>query len=239
MGKSTFVDGDPSQNILGTIITAALMNALNNHRHDGLDIDGHGALDYAASTGSANAYAIALSPPLLAYIPGMPIIFKANIANTSASSLNINGLGAKYIKKNINQDLEAGDIKDGQLCLVVYDGINLILLNNQLGSSTQYWYAADGVSGKQSVNFSQFGSGNGYQTFPGGFIIQWGTASVLSTGTGILFPITFPTACYGVYAVDGGFIAGQTFGATSITLNGFTGWNNTGAEGMRYLAIGR
>ena len=47
MPKTTFVDGDPSNNILGTILTAAFLNALNNHRHSGANEDGAGALDYA------------------------------------------------------------------------------------------------------------------------------------------------------------------------------------------------
>jgi microcystin-dependent protein len=42
MSKTVFVDGDPSQGIVGTKVTATFLNALNNHRHLGLDEDGDG-----------------------------------------------------------------------------------------------------------------------------------------------------------------------------------------------------
>jgi len=139
MSKQTFIDGNPSLGILGSIVTAAFLNALNNHRHTGRDIDGDGALDYAVSTGSANAYVLTLSPALDAFINGMPIIFKANFTNTGAATININGLGAKTMKKNFNQDLVADDIQSGQIVMAIYDGTNfqvLLVKNN-------FFYAAD------------------------------------------------------------------------------------------------
>jgi hypothetical protein len=38
--KTNFVNGDPSQGILGTIVDAAWLNKVFNHRHTGLDEDG-------------------------------------------------------------------------------------------------------------------------------------------------------------------------------------------------------
>ena len=38
--------------------------------------------------------------------------------------MNVNGLGAKAIKKLHNQALETGDIESGQLILLQYDGTN-------------------------------------------------------------------------------------------------------------------
>jgi microcystin-dependent protein len=52
----------------------------------------------------------------------MPISFKAANANTGAATLNVDGLGAVAIKKNVNKDLSAGDIAAGQIIIVVYDG---------------------------------------------------------------------------------------------------------------------
>lgn len=124
MAKTAFVNGNPAQGILGTVVTAEFLNAVNNHHHTGRDVDGEGALPYAADTGAADAYAIALDPALSGYITGMPIFFKAANANTGASTLDINGLGTKSIKKSTDVDLVAGDIKAGQIVLVVYDGVN-------------------------------------------------------------------------------------------------------------------
>lgn len=130
MSKTTFIDGDSSQSILGTIVTAAFLNMLNNQRHTGRDIDGEGALDYAVATGSANAYAITLTPALDAYIPGMPIVFKANHENTGAATLNVDALGALSLKKYGARALGAGDIKNGQIVVGIYDGTNIQIISD-------------------------------------------------------------------------------------------------------------
>jgi hypothetical protein len=124
MPKTNFVDGNPSQGILGTVVPADFLNALNKHYHTGLDEDGHGALPYAADTGTANAYVVNLNPDLAQYVSGMPVFFKAANNNTGTSTIDINGLGSKMIKKNISQDLAAGDIQAGQIVMVLYDGVN-------------------------------------------------------------------------------------------------------------------
>jgi len=144
MGKTVFVNGDPSQGIQGTVVTAEFLNAVNNHRHRGLDQDGDGALDYAVATGSGGAYAITLTPAMDAYIAGMPIVFKANHANTGAATLAVCGMTAQAIKKNIDEDLAAGDIENGQLVVVIYDGTNFQFVTVVPGSSVpagaiMYW----------------------------------------------------------------------------------------------------
>jgi len=118
MPKTIFDDTPPQ----GTIVTAAFLNAVNNHRHSGADADGAGVLDYAVDTGSGNTYVITLSPALTAHVAGMPIVFKATHANTGAATLNVNGLGAKSLKKYGANNLEAGDIVSGQIVTVIYDG---------------------------------------------------------------------------------------------------------------------
>lgn len=129
MAKTTFIDGNPSLGILGTQVLAAFLNSLNNHRHTGRDIDGEGALDYAETTGSDNAYMLTLSPALDAYIAGMPIYFKASFTNTGAATININSLGAVALKKHVSDVLEAGDILIGKIYVCVYDGTNLQIIN--------------------------------------------------------------------------------------------------------------
>lgn len=87
--------------------------------------------DYVVDTGSANAYAIAPSPAISAYTTGQIFSFKAVNANTTTSTLNVNGLGLKTIKKNdgtIASDLRAGDILAGQIVMVEYDGTNFQLI---------------------------------------------------------------------------------------------------------------
>src|ERR1051326_5902443 len=83
---------------------------------------------YLVDTGTANAYAIALRPAITAYTTGLTLRFQAINANTGASTLAVNGLAAKTIKKGVIVDLEAGDILANQIITVIYDGTNFQLL---------------------------------------------------------------------------------------------------------------
>jgi len=78
----------------------------------------------ATDTGTANAHVIALSPAITAYAAGQAITFKSNNASTTTSTVNVNGLGVKTIKKKHDKNIEAGDIEDGSIVTVVYDGTN-------------------------------------------------------------------------------------------------------------------
>lgn len=48
MAKTVFIDGNPSLGILGTIVTAAFLNLIFNHKHDGLNQDGSAPIDEVA-----------------------------------------------------------------------------------------------------------------------------------------------------------------------------------------------
>lgn len=79
---------------------------------------------YAADGGTANTYAVTLSPAATAYTAGMVVRFKAANANTGASTLNVNGVGAINLKKSNGGALQANDIVANQLVEAVYDGTN-------------------------------------------------------------------------------------------------------------------
>lgn len=135
MAKTLFSDGNPLQGILGTIVNAAFLNKIFSHRHDGLDQDGSAPLDYAADTGSANTYAIALAPAITAHIAGLPIHFKAINANTGASTLAVNGLAAVAIKQVDGSDLPGGAIVAGQMITVMYTGTFYALMSSTITPS--------------------------------------------------------------------------------------------------------
>lgn len=86
--------------------------------------------DYVVDTGTANTYAIAPNPAITAYAAGQTITFKAIHTNTGASTLNVNALGAKNILKDGGQfALAAGDIKNGGIFMVEYDGTQFQLIS--------------------------------------------------------------------------------------------------------------
>jgi hypothetical protein len=94
-----------------------------------------GALIFQATdSGSANTYAIALTPAVTGYVAGQVFHFKAANASSGASTLNVNGLGAKNIKKKNDQDIAAGDIEQNAIVSVIYDGTSFQMLS-QLGTS--------------------------------------------------------------------------------------------------------
>src|ERR1039458_1072954 len=81
--------------------------------------------DYAADTGTANVYAIALAPPLTSYVAGLRVAILIAHSNTTASTLNVSGLGAIAIKKMVSGSLVAvatGDLPAGAVVYFTYDG---------------------------------------------------------------------------------------------------------------------
>src|SRR5262249_47479263 len=81
----------------------------------------NGSLLYAAGGGTNAAYTLSLAPAITVYTDGMEVRFKAPAANAAGVTLNVNGVGAKLIKKNVSANLAASDITSGQLVSVIYD----------------------------------------------------------------------------------------------------------------------
>ena len=88
---------------------------------------------YGVGAGAANVYTLTLTPASpgvnQAYRTGVSYVFVASVLNTGASTLSVDGLAAKAITKFGTVPLVAGDIVNGQMCVVVYDGTRFQLLN--------------------------------------------------------------------------------------------------------------
>ncbi len=91
--------------------------------------DGRIPVAYAVDSVGTDSYAITPSPAITSYIAGQTFTFQAGTANTGAATLNVSGLGAKTIKKNVTTDLATGDILINQVVFVKYDGTNMQLIN--------------------------------------------------------------------------------------------------------------
>ena len=83
--------------------------------------------------GSADTYTATPSPAITAYATGSEFNLKVNADNTGASTLNVNAVAAKAIKKydgaGSKLDLEAGDLQQDQYYKIIYDGTDFILDN--------------------------------------------------------------------------------------------------------------
>ena len=85
--------------------------------------------NYAADSGSVNAYVVALANVTTTYSAGLPIQFKAANTNTGASTLNVNSQGAKNIYLN-NAALTANVIQANAIVSVVYDGTQFQMVSS-------------------------------------------------------------------------------------------------------------
>lgn len=88
-----------------------------------------GANNFAVATSGTDDYIITLSNAPAAYVKGQQYSFQADVSNTGVCTLNINGLGAKTIKKNVSSNLDTGDILANQIIVVEYDGTNMQIIN--------------------------------------------------------------------------------------------------------------
>lgn len=95
-----------------------------------------GIVAHAATVaGTVDAITAAFSPPFTAWTAKMRFRFTAGAANTVTNpTANVDGLGAKTIKKLNGAALAIGDIAgNGHICECLYDGTDVILLNPALG----------------------------------------------------------------------------------------------------------
>lgn len=89
-----------------------------------------------ASSVWTDAYAVSLTPAITAYTTGMSIIFKADVANTGACTIDVNSVGVKSIKTVDGNDPQDGAIRVGQLVQLVYDGTNFVMQNEDSATTT-------------------------------------------------------------------------------------------------------
>jgi hypothetical protein len=91
------------------------------------------ALTVLSSVSGTDTITASSSPAIVAYATGSRFQFVSAGANTTTSpTLNINGLGAKNIKKVGAISLAIGDIASGQMVDVIYDGTQFQLQSPQL-----------------------------------------------------------------------------------------------------------
>lgn len=144
-----------------------------------LDQLGKGISNYVAGgnfytdSGAADAYVLSVvgsRQPNTLYQNGSLYMFLPDNDNTGASTANVSGLGAKNIKMPDGGDPPAGFIKTGILCLLRYDGTDLILEKHALTGGTKRtvitasdasWSWTPGVKSAQITAIGAGGGGGG------------------------------------------------------------------------------
>ena len=206
----------------GEIIIAVYNSALNSGAGGFalyLSINSQPVL-YGPESGSANAYVVNPTNVLSSLTTGQIITFIATAANTTASTLNVSGLGAKNIVNQAGAALIANQILAGSTCVCVYNGTSWVMSNT---GSTGYLNAPTVTNGLTVDSFAGAGlatnaqakassgsvvltpssiAGNvttgssGSISLPGGYIEKWtAVSSNINTNSSYTWPVAFPTAC--------------------------------------------
>lgn len=111
---------------ISTANTDSLKNGLNNFllsRSSGFSVGG----SVNAITLTSNSLYSHI--PVSNYTTGLLIEFIATADNTGITTINIDGLGTKTIKNTAGANINAGNIKNGNIVRLRYDGTNFQLLN--------------------------------------------------------------------------------------------------------------
>lgn len=146
--------------------------------------------DYIITTGTTNAYIAAFTPAIVALTDGIKFRFKANIANTGASTLNASSLGIKPIVNWYGNPLVGGEIIANSNIEVTYNtsfnsGNGAWVIENTIalppvGSTMRWktssipagWLTCNGAAVSRTVYAALFtllgttyGAGDGSSTF--------------------------------------------------------------------------
>jgi hypothetical protein len=162
-----------------TTVTANIPMA--NYKFTGLGV-GSGAADSAnlsqvqstvvkllASVSGTDTITAVGSPTVAAYAAGQMFYFVAAGDNTGAVTINIDSLGAKAVTRDGSVALAAGDIKSGEVVVVVYDGTRFQVVS-QLNSSGDARFA--NVSIASALNVGGVATVTGGAVLNGGVVIN-------------------------------------------------------------------
>ncbi|CAG7581578.1 MAG: triple helix repeat-containing collagen [uncultured marine phage] len=84
----------------------------------------------SAVASGTDTYTATISPAITSYEDTQSFHINFTNANTGSSTLNLNGLGAKNLYKGVTNSVIEGDILDGQILEVAYDGTNFQILSS-------------------------------------------------------------------------------------------------------------
>ena len=115
-----------------------------------------------STSGSSSAYVLAASRTISTIAAGDAFVFKANHASTGATTIAIDGLATKSIKKFNDQAIAANDIESGSICHIVYDGTNFQLISSLATGAGIASVVADTtpqLGGQLDVNGNALGDG--------------------------------------------------------------------------------
>jgi hypothetical protein len=91
-----------------------------------------GSFSYMTVTGT-DALIGSLTPAIATYTVGAIYSFIVQNTNTSAVTINIDGVGVRPILRNGTDPLQAGDLEAGNIAVILYDGTQFQLISVGFG----------------------------------------------------------------------------------------------------------
>lgn len=197
-----------------------------------------GAATYAADTGTANTYVVALAPAVTALTEGQPVWFKAKTANTGASTLNVNGLGAKSLVGFSHAALQGGEIVANSECLAVWSAaLSAFVLMESSGGALP---VAPGTQPNHAAQLSQVPMvAPVRQTVLSGSFDANGMANFLSAGSGLSINLSATANPITVAFAAGFGVNGAADHISRITADVPAAWSNLPASTTVFLYVDR
>ena len=82
---------------------------------------------YGTTAGTGTAYTVTVSPGPASLVDGLGLAVKIHLQNTGSATININGLGARTIRKSNGNALAAGNLRQNAIYTLRYNGTDFIL----------------------------------------------------------------------------------------------------------------
>lgn len=196
---------------------------------------------YAADSGSTNALAITLSPVPLTYIAGMTVYVKVANTNSGATTINVNSLGTKTIKKYGAYDLESRDLVAGKIEVLQYDGTNFQLVSgarrNNYSATTDPTTTDDSASGYAvgSIWVNTSGGKVWTCTDPTASAAVWTSPSSKFGGTGADGALSISSGTTTISFASVAFVT-KNYTSISITGTGKLAFSNPHTNGTVFIA---
>jgi len=221
--KTDWVDYDIEDPLNPNAIpTASDMNRIE----EGINKVYIGTHIYGVSEEGADTYKIAFATPFTELTEGMHFRMKIDIANTAASSLQIDSMPAKNIKilSSIGKiDTRTGDMVAAGIYDFYYDGVDFILVDPTVNATnilelvktvdgTGSGLDADLLDGKNANEFASFKKSSA--TFTDNDTSQTFTDSFCTADSLVVISITSATSPKGLWSVES---ADDSFTITSDT----------------------
>ena len=185
---------------------------------------------YLVDSGAANAYlasVVANAPVIRSLITGATYRFTPANDNTGASTVDVQGLGAKTIKRSDGSAVQAGDILAGILLEMDYNGTDFLLRTISVGGA--------GLFNQANINQAlininkQTGTTYTLTLSDRGGMVSLDNAAAITLTVPLDASVSYP---------EGTVIAGVQFGAGQVTIAPAGGVTIIDDSGLKTIAQG-